>query len=222
MYKLADLFTWENCLSAKLFDKYSEQEPWQILPEIKNYILELQKELSLDEYIRYSDEIFVHKTALIHPTAIIQGPCLIGPRVEIRPNSYIRTNAIIEADSLIGYTCELKNVIVLPKVQIAHFNYCGDSILGQGSHMACGAITSNVKGDKSLISARMGNDHKETGLRKFGALIADGVEIGCNAVLNPGTIVGKNSRIYPLSMVRGLVEENSIHKNTGEITKIRD
>lgn len=222
MLKLKDLFTWSGTLAAELFDRFQDQEPWLILPEIKAYIQGLQARLSPDDYLELSPDVYVHRSAKIAPSAVLQGPTIIGPGVEIRPNSFIRATALVESDSLIGYTCELKNVIILPKVQVAHFNYCGDSILGQHSHLACGAITSNVKSDKSLVVHHDGDQHYPTGLKKFGALVGDGVEIGCNTVLNPGTIIGKNARVYPLSSVRGTVPANYIYKQNGEITKIRD
>lgn len=222
MLKLKDLFSWSGTLAAELFDRFQDQAPWLILPEIKAYIQGLQAQLSPDDYLRLSSDVYVHRSAKIAPSAILQGPSIIGPAVEIRPNSFIRATALVEANSLIGYNCELKNVIILPEVQVAHFNYCGDSILGQGSHLACGAITSNVKSDKSLVVQHDGDQHYPTGLKKFGALVGDGVEIGCNSVLNPGTIIGRNARVYPLSSVRGTVPAKSIYKQNGEIVKIRD
>ncbi|MCI9192693.1 MAG: UDP-N-acetylglucosamine pyrophosphorylase [Acutalibacter muris] len=196
--------------------------PWQALPGIGEFILELGAALSGDEYEEIEEQVWLHKTVKRFPGNFIAGPCVIGPETEVRPGAFIRGNALVGAGCVVGNSTELKNVIIFDSVQVPHYNYVGDSILGFKSHMGAGALTSNVKQDKSLVTVGLpGGERIETGLKKFGAILGDHVEIGCNSVLNPGTVIGRGSRVYPLSRVRGAVPENSIYKRAGEITGIR-
>jgi len=191
--------------------------PWEVLAKIKDEILRLGPTLPKDEYDQVGDNVWIAKSALVADTAFINGPAIIGKNAEIRHCAFIRGNAIVGEDTVVGNSTELKNVILFNKVQVPHFNYVGDSILGYGSHMGAGSITSNVKSDKTLVSIKIGDSKIDTGLKKFGAILADNVEVGCNTVLNPGSIVGRDASIYPLSMVRGYVPAGSIYKKAGEI-----
>lgn len=194
--------------------------PWQALPEIGGFIRELGPTLPAEEYEQRGEGVWVHKSAVIFPNNYIAGPCIIGPETEVRPGAFIRGNALVGAGCVVGNSTELKNVILFDRVQVPHYNYVGDSILGYRSHMGAGAVTSNVKQDKSLVTVNAGGQRVETGLKKFGAMLGDGVEVGCGAVLNPGTVVGKGARVYPLSMVRGLVPQNSLYKKQGEVVPL--
>ena len=207
--KTKELFNCTTPYLIKLFD--SHEYPWEILPEIKQYILNLIKE-GLPEFSEISDGVFVGKNVKIYPTATIEGPAIIGTGTEIRPGAFIRGSVIIGDGCVVGNSCELKNAIIFDSVQVPHFNYIGDSILGYCSHTGAGAITSNVKSDKSLVKVKTEGESIETGLKKFGAVLGDFVEVGCNSVLNPGTVVGKNTNIYPLSSVRGTIPPDSIFK----------
>lgn len=191
--------------------------PWEVLPKIGEYIMELGKTLPEEEYILKQGNIWIARTAKIAPTACIMGPTIIGHNAEIRHCAYIRGNVIVGENAVVGNSTEVKNSILFNKVQVPHYNYVGDSILGYQSHMGAGSITSNVKSDKSLVSLRYNGSTIHTGLKKMGAMLGDQVEIGCNSVLNPGTIVGKNTNVYPLSMVRGFVTANSVYKKKGEV-----
>lgn len=193
--------------------------PWDALEGIKNLILEIGKKLNKDEYNEISLQIWIHKTATVAPTAFIGSPCIIGAQTEIRHCAFIRGSALVGKNCVIGNSTELKNVIIFDGVQVPHFNYVGDSILGYMSHMGAGSITSNVKSDNSLITVNNESQKLQTGLKKFGAVLGDFVEVGCNTVLNPGTVIGKNSNIYPLSCVRGIVPSESIYKTGGVIIK---
>lgn len=193
--------------------------PWEVLPKIGSFIIELGKTLSIDEYEMMDENIWVSKTARIAPTAYIGGPAIIGHHAEVRHCAYIRGNAIVGEGAVVGNSTELKNVILFNKVQVPHYNYVGDSILGYKAHMGAGAITSNVKSDKTLASVKTSNGVIDTGLKKFGAMIGDEVEVGCGSVLNPGTVIGKHSNIYPLSMVREFVPAYSIYKKRGEVVE---
>ena len=195
--------------------------PWEALPKINGFILKIGPQLNKNEYEYIGNDIWIGKNVSIHPSAVIRGPAIIGSDTEIRPSAFIRGNVIIGRDCVIGNSCELKNAIIFDKVQIPHFNYVGDSILGFSSHTGAGAITSNVKSDRSLVSVKCGNEIICTGLKKFGAILGDYVEIGCNCVLNPGTIIGKNTNVYPLSSVRGTVPSNSIYKSHDNIVEKR-
>lgn len=196
--------------------------PWEALPDIGDFIKGLGETLSDEEYTRNGEFIWVSKEAKILPGVYIGGPTIIGPGSELRPGAFIRGNVIVGKDCVVGNSTELKNVILFDKVQVPHYNYVGDSILGYRAHMGAGAITSNVKQDKSLVTISTDEDRIETSLKKFGAMLGDNVEVGCNSVMNPGTVVGRNSRIYPLSFVRGFVPENSIYKNDGTVVEIRN
>ena len=191
--------------------------PWEVLPKISNFILELGATLSEDEYEKRGENVWVAKSAKVAPTAFINGPAIIGKEAEVRHCAFIRGNAIVGEGAVVGNSTELKNVILFNKVQVPHYNYVGDSVLGYKSHMGAGSITSNVKSDKKLVVVKAGEEKIETGMKKFGAMLGDEVEVGCGSVLNPGTVVGNHSNIYPLSSVRGFVPANSIYKKQGEV-----
>lgn len=191
--------------------------PWEALPKINSFIIELGNKLPKNEYEQIYENVWIAKSAKVSNTASINGAVIIDKNAEIRHCAYIRGNAIIGQDAVVGNSTELKNVILFNKVQVPHYNYIGDSILGYKAHMGAGSITSNVKSDKTLVSINMQNKKIQTSLKKFGAMIGDNVEVGCNSVLNPGTVIGKNSTIYPLSMVRGYIISGSIYKNKNEI-----
>ena len=191
--------------------------PWEVLPKISSFILELGKTLSEDDYEKRGENVWVAKSAKVAPTAFINGPAIIGKDAEVRHCAFIRGNAIVGEGAVVGNSTELKNVILFNKVQVPHYNYVGDSVLGYKSHMGAGSITSNVKSDKKLVVVKAGEEKIETGMKKFGAMLGDEVEVGCGSVLNPGTVVGNHSNIYPLSSVRGFVPANSIYKKQGEV-----
>ena len=191
--------------------------PWEVLPKISNFILELGATLSEDEYEKRGENVWVAKSAKVAPTAFINGPAIIGKEAEVRHCAFIRGNAIVGEGAVVGNSTELKNVILFNKVQVPHYNYVGDSVLGYKSHMGAGSITSNVKSDKKLVVVKAGEEKIETGMKKFGAMLGDEVEVGCGSVLNPGTVVRNHSNIYPLSSVRGFVPANSIYKKQGEV-----
>lgn len=214
------LFThMEETIASEIFR--GKTYPWEVLSEIGDFILKLGATLSEEEYEKRGDDIWIAKSATVYPTAYIHGPAIIGKNAEIRHGAFIRGNAIVGEDAVVGNSTELKNVILFNRVQVPHYNYVGDSILGYKSHMGAGSITSNVKSDKSLVTIRLGGERIETGRKKMGAILADEVEVGCNSVLNPGTIVGRHTNIYPLSMVRGYVPAESIYKKQGEIVEKR-
>ena len=192
--------------------------PWQALKGIKDLILNLGPTLD-ESYEEVSPTVWVHKTASIAPTAFLGAPCIIGAGTEVRHCAFIRGSALVGENCVVGNSVELKNVILFDNVQVPHYNYVGDSILGYKSHMGAGAVTSNVKSDKTLVTVKNGDEKIETGLKKFGAMLGDYVEVGCNSVLNPGTVIGRNSNVYPTSCVRGMVPEQCIWKNTGVIVK---
>ena len=192
--------------------------PWQALKGIKDLILNLGSTLD-ESYEEVSPTVWVHKTAIIAPTAFLGAPCIIGAGTEVRHCAYIRGSALVGENCVVGNSVELKNVILFDNVQDPHYNYVGDSILGYKSHMGAGAVTSNVKSDKTLVTVKNGDEKMETGLKKFGAMLGDYVEVGCNSVLNPGTVIGRNSNVYPTSCVRGMVPEQCIWKNTGVVVK---
>lgn len=194
--------------------------PWEALSQIKATILEIGSTLPKTEYEQIAEHIWVARDALIAPSAALNGPLIIGHDTEVRHCAYIRGSALIGNGCVVGNSTELKNVILMNQVQVPHYNYVGDSILGFKSHMGAGAITSNVKSDRSMVTVNFDHEKIDTGLKKFGAILGDRVEIGCNSVLNPGSIVGQGSQVYPLSMVRGVVPKNSIYKKAGEIVAI--
>ena len=190
--------------------------PWQALKGIKDLILNLGPTLG-EAYTEVAPAVWVHNTAVVAPTAYLGAPCIIGAGTEVRHCAYIRGSALVGENCVVGNSVELKNVILFDNVQVPHYNYVGDSILGYKSHMGAGAVTSNVKSDKTLVTVRSGDERIETGLKKFGAMLGDHVEVGCNSVLNPGTVIGRHTNIYPTSCVRGMVPENSIWKTGGVV-----
>ena len=191
--------------------------PWEALPKIKDFIIELGNSLDPEEYEKRGENIWIHKSATVFDSAYIAGPCIIGKDTEVRQCAFIRGSALVGDNCVVGNSTELKNVIIFNNVQVPHYNYVGDSILGYKSHMGAGSITSNVKSDKKLVVVKSENEAIETGLKKFGAMLGDNVEVGCGSVLNPGTVIGPNSNIYPLSSVRGIVPAGSIYKHAGEV-----
>ena len=192
---------------------------WEALPKIKEFIIKLGETLPEDVYEKRGENIWIAKNAKVAPTAYINGPVIICENAEIRHCAFIRGSAIVGENAVIGNSTELKNCIIFNNAQVPHYNYVGDSILGYKAHLGAGSITSNLKSDKSLVTIPVGEEKLATGLKKFGAIVGDNVEVGCNSVLNPGTVVGRNTNIYPLSMVRGFVEENSIYKKKGEVAE---
>ncbi len=216
MIKTLDLYDLTHTLAADYLAQF--EYPWQALKGIKEEILSIGKTLG-DDYDEISPEVWVHKTATVAPTAYIGAPCIIGPETEVRHCAFIRGSALVGTKCVVGNSVELKNVIIFDNVQVPHFNYVGDSILGYKSHMGAGSVTSNVKSDKTLVVVKNGDECMETGLKKFGAMLGDEVEVGCNSVLNPGTVIGRNSNIYPTSCVRGVVPERSIWKTGGVIVR---
>lgn len=217
MVTVKDLYDLEHTQAKSLLEQVTY--PWEALAAIGDYILELGKTLSPSEYEHPAENIWIAKTAKVAPTASITGPCIIGPDTEVRHCAFIRGNALVGSGAVVGNSTELKNVILFDKVQVPHYNYVGDSILGFKAHMGAGSITSNVKSDKLLVVVKNGEEKIETGRKKVGAMLGDNVEIGCGSVLNPGTVVGRNSNVYPLSSVRGVVPANSIYKRQGEVVE---
>lgn len=216
-YKISNLYTLEETIAADLFE--GAVYPWELLPKISGFILELGEKLPADRFTRVKENVWVANTAKVAPTACINGPAIIDEDAEIRHCAFIRGNAIVGKGAVVGNSTELKNVILFNKVQVPHYNYVGDSILGFKSHMGAGSITSNVKSDKTLVVVRDGEEQIETGMKKFGAMLGDNVEVGCNSVLNPGTVIGRNTNVYPASMVRGCIPEGSIYKKRGEVVE---
>ena len=215
--KIKNLYNLEETIASKIFE--GAEYPWEVLSKIEKFIIELGSTLSLDEYDKVGENVWIAKSAKVAPTAYINGPAIIGKNAEVRHCAFIRGKAIVGEGAVVGNSTELKNVILFNKVQVPHYNYVGDSILGYKSHMGAGSITSNVKSDKKLVVVKNDNEKIETGLKKFGAMIGDDVEVGCGSILNPGTVIGKNSNIYPLSSVRKVVPANSIYKNQNEIVE---
>ena len=217
--KIKELYSLENTIAKELLEK--EEYPWEVLPQIKEFIIKLGKTLNEDEYDQIEEDIWIAKTAKVAKTAYIKGPVIICDNAEIRHCAFIRGNAIVGKNAVVGNSTELKNVILFDNVQVPHYNYVGDSILGYKSHMGAGSITSNVKSDKKLvvIKNRETGETIETNLKKVGAMIGDYVEVGCGSVLNPGSVIGRNTNIYPLSSVRGVVKKNGIYKKESEIVE---
>lgn len=191
--------------------------PWEALPKIKDFLIELGNSLDPEEYEKRGENIWIHKSATVFDSAYIAGPCIIGKDTEVRQCAFIRGSALVGDNCVVGNSTELKNVIIFNNVQVPHYNYVGDSILGFHSHMGAGSITSNVKSDKTLVHVKGADFDIATGMKKFGAMLGDYVEVGCNSVLNPGTVIGSHSNIYPLSRVRGYVPSNSIYKDQNDI-----
>ena len=213
--KIKNMYDLNETIAADLFEGLDY--PWQALPNIGDFIKKLGPSLPKEEYDQIGEDVWIAKSATVFPSAYVHGPAIIGKEAEVRHCAFIRGNAIVGEGAVVGNSTELKNVILFNKVQVPHYNYVGDSILGYKAHMGAGSITSNVKADKQLVKVHTGEVHIETGLKKFGAMLGDNVEVGCNAVLNPGTVIGRESNVYPTSMVRGVVPAKSIFKNTGEI-----
>lgn len=213
--KIKNLYTLTETVASDLFQDL--MYPWEALPKISAFICELGKTLDADKFEQRGENIWIAKSAKVAPTAEINGPVIIDEEAEIRHCAFIRGNAIVGKGAVVGNSTELKNVVLFNKVQVPHYNYVGDSILGYKAHMGAGSITSNVKSDKTLVVVKDGQEEIATGLKKFGAMLGDEVEVGCNSVLNPGTVIGKCSNIYPLSMVRGVVPSKSIYKNKNEV-----
>lgn len=220
MYKelmIDNLYNLNETIAAKIFE--GATYPWEVLSKISAFIIELGGTLPSEEYEKQGDHVWIAKSAKVAPTAFIHGPAIIGKEAEIRHCAFIRGNAIVGEKAVVGNSTELKNVILFNQVQVPHYNYVGDSILGYKAHMGAGSITSNIKSDRSLVTIRMNGEKINTDLVKVGAMLGDHVEIGCNSVLNPGSIIGRSSNVYPLSMVRGFVPENSIYKSKSEIAQ---
>lgn len=215
--KIKNLYNLDETIAKDIFDGVTY--PWEVLPKIEEFIMKLGKTLDKGEYEEKGENIWIAKSAKVAPTAYIAGPAIICKNAEIRHCAFIRGKAIVGEGAVVGNSTELKNVILFNKVQVPHYNYVGDSILGYKSHMGAGSITSNVKSDKKLVIVKNGKEQIETGLKKFGAMLGDEVEVGCGSVLNPGTVIGKHTNIYPLSSVRGVVPEHSIYKNKNEIVE---
>ena len=214
--KISELYSdLSKTLAKELLE--SKTYPWEVLPCISEFIVKLGNTLSEEEYEKKGENVWIAKSAKVAPTAYINGPAIIGNDAEVRHCAFIRGNALVGEGAVVGNSTELKNVILFDKVQVPHYNYVGDSILGYKSHMGAGSITSNVKSDKKLVVVKGKEAHIETGLKKFGAMLGDEVEVGCGSVLNPGTVVGSHTNIYPLSSVRGVVPSHSIYKNQNEV-----
>ena len=214
--KINNLYNLDETIAKDLFE--GATYPWEVLPKISAFILQLGSTLSEEEYEKIGEDVWIARSATVAPTAYIHGPAIIGKNAEVRHCAFIRGNAIVGEGAVVGNSTELKNVVLFNKVQVPHYNYVGDSILGYKAHMGAGSITSNVKSDKKLVVVKDGRERIETGLKKFGAMLGDEVEVGCGSVLNPGTVVGRHSSIYPLSSVREVVPADSIYKKRGEVT----
>lgn len=212
-----ELYTLDETIAKDIFEGITY--PWEVLPKISAFIMELGATLSEEEYDKVGENVWIAKSAKVFPSAYINGPAIIGKNAEVRHCAFIRGNAIVGEGAVVGNSTELKNVILFNKVQVPHYNYVGDSVLGYKAHMGAGSITSNVKSDKNLVIVKTPNGNIETGIKKFGAMLGDEVEVGCGTVLNPGSVVGKQTNIYPLSSVRGFVPANSIYKKQGEIAE---
>ena len=215
--RITDLLDLSHTMAGEYLSGFSY--PWEALDGIKELIISLGGKLSGEEYDEVSPQVWVHKTATVAPTAFLGAPCIIGAETEVRHCAFIRGSALVGKKCVVGNSVELKNVILFDNVQTPHYNYVGDSILGYKSHMGAGSITSNVKSDKTLVTVRNGEERIETGRKKFGAILGDNVEVGCNSVLNPGTILGRRASVYPTSCVRGCVPEDHIFKDKDHIVK---
>lgn len=214
-----NLFDLSHTAAAELLEEC--EYPWEALPKISEWILKLGAALPADEYELRGENVWVAKSAKVFDSAYLHGPIIIGPDTEVRQCAFLRGNALVGAGCVVGNSTELKNVILFDHVQVPHYNYVGDSILGYQSHMGAGSITSNVKSDKTLVTIHTPQEQIATGLKKMGAILGDHVEVGCNSVLNPGTVIGRNTNVYPLSMVRGFIAPNSIFKHAEEVVEKR-
>lgn len=213
--EIGELYTLEETIAKEIFD--GAVYPWEVLSKISSFIMKLGSVLPEEKFEKKGEDVWIAKSALIYPSACINGPAIIDEEAEVRHCAFIRGSAIVGKGAVVGNSTELKNVILFNKVQVPHYNYVGDSILGYKAHMGAGSITSNVKSDKTLVTVRAGDESLDTGLKKFGAMLGDNVEVGCNSVLNPGTVIGRQANIYPTSMVRGFIPAHSIYKRQGEI-----
>lgn len=220
MYTISDLYDLSHTLARDYLSQFTY--PWEALSGLKAFIAQLGETLPESEYAQIAPQVWVHRTATVAPTAYLGAPCIIGPETEVRHCAFIRGAALVGAGCVVGNSVELKNVILFDAVQTPHYNYVGDSILGYKAHMGAGSITSNVKGDKTLIVLRNGGESLATGLKKMGAMLGDYAEIGCNSVLNPGTLIGPHTQVYPLSSVRGQIAAHSIYKHQGEVVEKQD
>ena len=218
MMTISDLLDLNHTVAAALFA--GKAYPWEVLPEIGDFIIALGQMLPEDEFDHPAENVWIAKDATVFPSAYINGPCIIDHKAEVRQCAFIRGNAIVGKNAVVGNSCELKNAVLFDNVQVPHFNYVGDSVLGYKSHMGAGSITSNVKSDKTLVVIKNGRELVPTERKKVGAMLGDYVEVGCNSVLNPGTVIGRNSRVYPTSCVRGVVPANTIHRNDGRLIPI--
>lgn len=217
MYKIKDLFDLDKTMAKEYLSQY--EYPWQALKGISDFILELGSKLDTNEYQQVKENVWIHKSAKVMDSAYINGPTIIGENAEIRHCAFVRGPALIDKDCVVGNSCEIKNVIMFEHSEVPHFNYVGDSILGYKAHMGAGAVTSNLKADRKNIIIKDGEEQIQTEFKKIGAILGDNVEVGCNAVLNPGTVVGKNSNVYPTTCARGVIKENSILKNNGTVVE---
>ena len=215
--QIQNLYDLTQTIAAPLFE--GATYPWELLPKISAFIIELGNRLPEDKYEKRGENVWIAKSATVFPTAYINGPCIIDEEAEVRHCAFIRGNAIVGKGAVVGNSTELKNVILFNKVQVPHYNYVGDSVLGFKSHMGAGSITSNVKSDKTLVVVKNGEEKIETGLKKMGAMLGVHVEVGCNSVLNPGTVIGRNSNVYPTSCVRGVIPAGHIFKRPGDVVK---
>ncbi|MBR5110338.1 MAG: UDP-N-acetylglucosamine pyrophosphorylase [Clostridia bacterium] len=215
MYKTKDLYDLSHTLAAPLLEK--TEYPWEALEGIKDFILALGPALPRDEYDEVKPGVWVAKDAVVYPSALLNAPCIIGHKTEVRHCAFIRGSALVGDGAVVGNSVEIKNAILFDGVQVPHFNYVGDSVMGYKSHMGAGSVTSNVKSDKTLVVVKDGKEEIATGRKKFGAMVGDGVEVGCNSVLNPGTVLGPRASVYPTSCVRGVIPADHIFKNKNEI-----
>ena len=219
-FTIANMLDMTQTIAGELFQ--GKTYPWEVLPEIGDFIVKLGKTLDPDEYDYLEGDIWIAKSAKVAPTACINGPAIIGKNTEVRHCAFIRGKALVGEGCVVGNSTELKNVVLFNNVQVPHYNYVGDAVLGYKSHMGAGSITSNVKSDKTLVVVKSAEENIETGLKKFGAMLGDCVEVGCNSVLNPGTVIGRHTNVYPLSRVRGFIPENSIFKDQEHIVLKED
>ncbi len=218
MFNAKNYFDYSRTIAAPLFDGI--EYPWEVLPRLESFILALGPMLPADEFEQVSDNVWISRSAVVAPTASITGPCIVDSGAQIRHCAFIRGNVIVGKGTVVGNSCEVKNSLLFDEVEAPHFNYVGDSILGYKSHLGAGAITSNIKNDKKNVEVHFQLGSIETNMRKLGAIVGDGVQVGCNCVLNPGTVIGKETRIYPLNSIRGWIDEKSIYKHEGKVVEM--
>lgn len=218
MFNAKNYFDYSRTIAAPLFDGI--EYPWEVLPHLESFILALGPMLPADEFEQVSDNVWISRSAVVAPTASITGPCIVDSGAQIRHCAFIRGNVIVGKGTVVGNSCEVKNSLLFDEVEAPHFNYVGDSILGYKSHLGAGAITSNIKNDKKNVEVHFPLGSIKTNMRKLGAIVGDGVQVGCNCVLNPGTVIGKETRIYPLNSIRGWIDEKSIYKHEGKVVEM--